>query len=397
MSYVGDIEKKYFLYATSQGEFLLKAEKSEGANILEVFKRRNLSSENFIRKLCKKYELEEAKIKHIFGCIITKLEKGELLAPRPRPERVEVDRKKAITTLLREDLDDYIKATLDKVIVREDAVKQIAEKESGKKLTPSQVSRYWFRKGLKFIKNNFPDYLLLELKKLIKIFSGHDYSSMYHYKFEKQNFTPILNILFFNFYFVLPFALFGMILLLKDWKKYYPLYMMIFIIVFHMMIFFVVTRFRLTFIPVFIVFSVIGFLEFFKRIVKKQVAVKNKRKIYIIILGITTIVTLIVFISDYHKSSPDHVLHFLVGEHYFEKEQYKKASEAYQKSINIRKNYMMPVFGLSKILYQYGNMDMAVNLYNLAFTNIGKNYQAIILKDEDFDGVRSNIKNQVNK
>ncbi|MBI5185689.1 MAG: glycosyltransferase family 39 protein [Nitrospinae bacterium] len=136
----------------------------------------------------------------------------------------------------------------------EDA-RKAAERETGRPLGASEVSRFWFRKALSFIIEDPRRYLILELQKLHWLVSGTDTSIIYYMNFERNEFTPGLKWFFMNYALIFPLALAGLWISMRDWKKNYLLLGAIGIQAATLMAFFVTTRYRLPLVPFLILFG----------------------------------------------------------------------------------------------------------------------------------------------
>jgi len=75
--------------------------------------------------------------------------------------------------------------------------KNVAEKESGRTLKSSEMSAFWFRKGLDFARNNVIHFVSLTLRKFYYIFHKHEIPLNFNFKFVRSN-IPLLYVLFIN-------------------------------------------------------------------------------------------------------------------------------------------------------------------------------------------------------
>lgn len=133
--------------------------------------------------------------------------------------------------------------------------KNAAEKELGRELKQSEVSRFWYQKGLDFILGDPWRYGLLELKKLRLIFSGLDTSIIYHMDFEEKEFTPELKLFFINYAAILPLALCGLWVCRTEWRRHFILISIIGVHGATLLVFYVTTRYRLPMVPFLILFG----------------------------------------------------------------------------------------------------------------------------------------------
>lgn len=130
----------------------------------------------------------------------------------------------------------------------------IAENEAGRKLKPSEVSRFWFKKGLAFILNQPKAALALYFKKLLFFLNYYEVSNNQDIYFF-INFYGFLNLpVFISFWMVAPFAYVGILVNRKE--PYWWLFTGFLIAqLFSFLLFFVCARFRVSFIPFLILFA----------------------------------------------------------------------------------------------------------------------------------------------
>jgi tetratricopeptide (TPR) repeat protein len=136
-------------------------------------------------------------------------------------------------------------------------IKHLAEKETGRKMKASEISRFWYRKGLNWITNNVTDFVSLTLSKLKLGFNNMEISNNRNLDYFFSN-IKILKFLPFNFAFLISLSIMAIILLavqrnfsLETW------FILIFAASFMVVIslFFINARFRLPIIPYLILFS----------------------------------------------------------------------------------------------------------------------------------------------
>jgi tetratricopeptide (TPR) repeat protein len=147
--------------------------------------------------------------------------------------------------------------------------KVIAKINLGKELKPSEVSRFWLKKATEFIKKNPDAYLKLLAKKINYLFSPKElvYEPEYYFIPDK---IRVFKIMFMDLRFILPFALLGMLLNLKNFKKIFMLYLAFLAVAFSMILFFVQAKFRVMLVPYLMIFSASGFFAFVEAIRKKR-------------------------------------------------------------------------------------------------------------------------------
>jgi tetratricopeptide (TPR) repeat protein len=143
------------------------------------------------------------------------------------------------------------------------AVKQVrtsiqqARRESGQDLTPSQASRYWLFKGLRFIKDNPVETFWLYVKKLATFWRKEEISLNIDYSLSRA-LVPILRLPLVGFGVVAPFGLLGLFLSIRNRRNTLLITLFVLSYMVSVIIFFVSARYRLPVVPFLIMFSSYG-------------------------------------------------------------------------------------------------------------------------------------------
>ncbi len=156
-----------------------------------------------------------------------------------------------------------------------------AEQSTGKPLKRSEVSGFWYGQTWEEIKKSPSSFLALQIKKARLFLNGYEIPNNQDIYLARQ-FAPILRPLMFNkmlyfpFGLLAPLALIGLALSLAHWRRYLPIYLVLFSYIVSLLLFFVCARYRQPLIPfliLFAVYAVIRLFEFVKRKEGKNVAV----------------------------------------------------------------------------------------------------------------------------
>jgi 4-amino-4-deoxy-L-arabinose transferase-like glycosyltransferase len=146
----------------------------------------------------------------------------------------------------------------------------MAEVEAGKNLKASQVSGFWFKKSLEFIKKNPLAYFVLLGKKFIYLFSPDEFIHDNDY-FSSGNIPRVFKILFMDLRFILPLCILGLIINLKNFKQTGLLYFFLITLSFSIIMFFVVTRYRVAIVPVMAIFASSAIMAMWDAVLKKKI------------------------------------------------------------------------------------------------------------------------------
>jgi tetratricopeptide (TPR) repeat protein len=140
------------------------------------------------------------------------------------------------------------------------AARTLAERAVGRELTPSEVSRFWYRQGLHWFRDQPKQALGLLLRKIVFFWNGFEISNERDLRDQARRFTPILRVFLVQWAILLPFALLGMV---ATGLRARPRALLAGLIVTHAVVvaaFFVCTRFRQPAVPWMLPFAAAGIL-----------------------------------------------------------------------------------------------------------------------------------------
>lgn len=131
--------------------------------------------------------------------------------------------------------------------------KRIAEREEGRSLKPSEVSRYWKREAIEYIRAHPFRFIQLVGEKVIAFVNAYEISDVISLQTMKK-FSSLLQYGLLPFGFIAPFAIFGMVVSVRR-KKFAPVYLFVVANLIAVIITFVNARYRLTVVPLFLIFA----------------------------------------------------------------------------------------------------------------------------------------------
>jgi len=271
-----------------------------------------------------------------------------------------------------------------------------AEQESGKRLSPSQASRYWLIKGLNFIKDNPLDAFLLYVKKFAIFWRNEEIPLNINYSLSKT-FATIFKLPFISFGIIAPFAILGIILSLKRKKDIMLVNLFIFSYMLSVIIFFVSARYRLPIVPFLVICSSYTLYRFLEMIRAKEINNIAFFGILLILLvvGINKNIKYFTFdTSSRHYNnlgrvydmegrldqavvelkkallinSNSAVAHNNLGNVYLKKGLLKKAIDEYKKSLKINADYADAHTNLGNAYYSKGMLDEAISEHKKALS-----------------------------
>ena len=286
--------------------------------------------------------------------------------------------------------------------------KRFAEVATGKELTASQVSRFWYNKAFSFILGHPFQWGGLIVKKLLLFWSGYEVPVNYDYHFY-QRYSSLLRLPFINSMFYMPFAILGIIIFAPEWRKYWVLYALIGTACLSVVIFYIGHRYRIVVMPIIIIISSAGLVALFdfmrEKGLKRWFTLVSLLLLFAIQIGYTqNRISKISYANDYYNIStayltkenlessiywgqhavaedPTYVnAHYNIGIAYLKLKQYDKALVVFSTVIKIdpteagaqrnvgglllmRREYSKALHHLEKSLeYEPGNIITLMNL-----------------------------------
>jgi tetratricopeptide (TPR) repeat protein len=220
---------------------------------------------------------------------------------------------------------------------------QMAEKETERSLKPSEISNYYYRKGIDFLLRNPSFAFKLWVKKLYVFWNKSEISNNQDIYFFRR-YSSLIRILPLGFWLIGPLGLVGMILSLltvrrseksdfsqieKRKKKIVLPILFVFSYMITVVMFFVTARFRLPVIPFLIIFSGFALVWLVERILKKD---------------FSFVVLFFIFLLPFSILVNSNAYHLGVG------------------------NFSQAYFSLGNVYLQKGNLDQALVEYDSALT-----------------------------
>jgi tetratricopeptide (TPR) repeat protein len=243
-----------------------------------------------------------------------------------------------------------------------------AEAAAGRTLKASQVSRYWFRRGLGFWTQDPAGALRLTLKKIALFWGGAEIANNKDIYFVGRR-IPLLGALvrpgplYLPFGIAVPLALAGMVLAWRrrESSKAGLLALFIFCYMASIVPFFVTARFRLPIVPMLLPFAAYCLISPFRR---KSAAGT------ILTVGLVVVFGLLVNLNlASYPLPPPATSHVSLGHRYLEKGQLEQAAEEFQQALDIEQGQARltasrqhAITGLAKVRAEQGQLVQAVGM-----------------------------------
>lgn len=168
-------------------------------------------------------------------------------------------------------------------LVTDDAVKTYVERVLGHKVTPSELSRYWFGEAFDFIRSSPGAELGLTVRKAALYLNGYEIPQIEAWEVVRSRYGS-LRILFVSMWMLLSLGLMGMLFAVREWKRYFLLYGYFIAFSASIVLFFVTARYRIQVAPVLALFAAYALV-----IVLPRAIVKVRRQIAPIVLFVVIV------------------------------------------------------------------------------------------------------------
>ncbi len=229
----------------------------------------------------------------------------------------------------------------------------IAEKSLNRKLKPSEVSDFYYKKGSDFIFKQPSQSLPLLIKKLYVFWNKFEISNNQNIYFFKQ-YSALSRFLFIGFWLIGPLALLGIFLSVRKGPATTLILLFIFSYMLSVIMFFVTSRYRLPLLPFLIIFASFAVIEIYRRISSREF--KN-----LLMPGAILVLFFLLVNSNFYKLDQGSFAqsHFGLGNVYLKKGDFEKALLQYQTALE--KNLSLPRAHLNRgvIFFRTGNYDQA--------------------------------------
>lgn len=236
----------------------------------------------------------------------------------------------------------------------------IAEKLSAKRLKPSEVSNFWFRRSFYFIKRHPLSYLKLLGRKFVLFWNAQEHiDDMEYYIFAEK--AGFLKMPLFRLSLVLPLGLLGMFLSWPLRKRAGLLYFFIFGPALAVISFFVNSRYRLLILPYLIIFAAFSLW---------QLLLLCRRRQYKRVIFSSVLFSALYFLTNIAAASAsarnNFSFHYNKGVVLSEAKRYEEASREYQAALKLNSLDFMSYLGLGNACYETDNLSGAIDNYKRA-------------------------------
>ena len=149
------------------------------------------------------------------------------------------------------------------------SITEIASVETGRQLSPSEVSRFWFRKGLEYNRDHPRRFVALLAAKAFFFWNKHERANVENFSFHRE-LPGVLGLPLLTFGAVAPLALLGIFLTRRRARRLWLLYGGIITYFFAAIAFYVLARYRLPAVPFLLPFLGAGLVELYSLLREKR-------------------------------------------------------------------------------------------------------------------------------
>lgn len=265
-----------------------------------------------------------------------------------------------------------------------------AERETGRDLKPSEVSRFYAGKALDFIGDQPGRAVRLMLTKIRAFWTSEELLNNKHIYLLTDRYTPIVSLLPLGFYIVGTLGLVGLMAAMRGGRSTFPLWSFVIVYMVSVVLFFVNARFRVPVLPVLMILAAYGA----ERIV---LTIRSRNtKAATILIG--TAILAGAFVNWPHASSAaklEETALVDLGRVLHVKGRDDEAILLFNEAIERNPNHAEAMYALGVTYAEMGQLDEAIRLYRRALdvnpnhvsslNNLGR---AMLDRDEIVEAIR---------
>ncbi len=232
--------------------------------------------------------------------------------------------------------------------------KRIAERETGKELSPSEVSNYWYHESFEYMKSEPWDFVKLVARKTLLYMNSYEIPLDVNYEFDKRLYG-VFWLLPVTLGLVLPLALVGMVLLFAVNRRATLLTLFVAGNAASVIAFFICARYRQTAVPVLIVLAAFALVRLYD--------FARERRWHPFLVGAAAALLLVVPVNlDIYpgKVTGEARSSVIVGRAWAAAGEPVKAEEAYLRAISMVPGYTDGRMNLGLLYYRLGRYKEAV-------------------------------------
>lgn len=201
-----------------------------------------------------------------------------------------------------------------------------AEHAAGRALLPSEVSAHWMARGIEEIRRDPDRWLRLEARKLALHFNAYEVWNIRSIELSREG-SRILQLPLATLGFVAPLGLLGMLISASRWRELAPLYGIMLVYLASSLLIFVLARYRLPGVILFIPFAAFALIRIFDALRQREL-----RFLSIAAIGLA-VSAVLVHLPLESSDRRMHMAYYNLGNKYKELERWDEAIAAYHDSL----------------------------------------------------------------
>ncbi len=257
---------------------------------------------------------------------------------------------------------------------RDDAT-ALAEEAEGRKLTPAEVSSYYFGQSIEYISSQPLDWLALMGKKFALTWNAAEMvDSEDQYTYAEHSQPLRLAGYAGHFGLLVPMALLGVCVTWQERRKLWPLYLMMVLLAASVVVFFVFARYRFPLVPLLILFAAAGLTRF-----AGFVATRSTWRIETCLL-MTVAATVFCNLPLVSLDKMRATTYTNIGNALAVDGRFDEAVEHYERALRLAPEYALAHNSLGRVLVEQGKMKQAE-----------AHYRKALLLHPDYPNARRNL------
>ncbi|MFQ5807047.1 MAG: tetratricopeptide repeat protein, partial [Phycisphaerae bacterium] len=238
-----------------------------------------------------------------------------------------------------------------------------AERARGRKLKPSEVSRYYYEQAWEFIRQQPAKFLALTSLKLSLFWSRWEISNNKGVYFWTERFTPIVKVLPLRFAVVGPLGLLGLVLCGRRRGALFPLWGFVAVYMVSVVLFFCTARYRAPILPPLILLATWAAFQ--------GIAAARRARWWPVVGGLVVLVLAAVFVNVTPGAGAfrnDAISYVMLGNAYDEQGQPELAIENHRQALELDPDYLTARYNLGTLLGKSGRLPEAIAELRRALT-----------------------------
>jgi len=234
---------------------------------------------------------------------------------------------------------------------------RLAEQETARRLTPAQVSRFWLKKSLSWIRQKPWDYAKLQFKKLIMFWSWYEWPDTVDYYYVRQK-SWSFRYLAIGFGTLSILAALGLVLLGKRAGGFSPVLVFLAAWLVSTIAFFLFSRYRLPAVPGLLLLGSQPFIRFFD-------ALKQRKKTVAALLAAGIVIAMAAPVAASFKPRMD-LVHYNLAVLHDQKGNSQDAARHYRAALNDNPKDYLSCLNLGILEADQGRWQEALQWYEKA-------------------------------